>query len=868
MRRLGVSLLLFLIALPVCAQGFPVLDGDQQAVIVRGHFARAEELKAVSDLASYLQKATGKTFTVISERDPLPAGKLPIYVGHSQPVAQGLGRKLRHLDRDSYLVVVEPRRVVLAGPSPWATYWAVCQFLEDYVGVRWLIPGPLGEDVPQLNRLVVPPMQRIYEPVFKSRLWSGAHYGGDWSLRQRIYPRYNFHHNLNNIFPPEKYWESHPEYFPMHGTKRYRPGPNDHSWQPCMGIEATVQIAADAAREAFRKNSALESYSYGMNDGAGWCECPACQAVDRPAPDWHGFSGHKSVLFYTWLNRVAENLEKDYPDKMLGCLAYHDVILPPVGMKLHRNIIPYFTSNRADYFDPGFRAQDEYLIKWWSGYARQMGIYDYAYGAGFAIPRIYSHLMQGALQHAVRHKVKGFYAEVYPNWGLDGPKLWVMARLLWNPQVNVDQLTAEWNERMFHEAAAPMKKYFARAEKAWRDQKTGSGHWAYRLAADPLQFEIFTPEIMREMTGYLEEAEKLAQKDLVKQRLAFFRKTWEVTLLLGGNYWAGHEVQLAIERGDSLDQVAQAMRNMVAKTANVDLDAYIKARIGNDPIAYFPGLENWFEPLKAGARTQAVRWTSATIAGQAVSEVSKAGPVTGPALRQVLDRKLTEVFGAGGTPEYQDLVRVVRNMTLKVGSTARISAPPKLDGVLDEALWQTADVLSDFTRWGQVTPAEHVTKVRTAHDGRNLYVALECFQNTGKLTTEAADRDGSTWKDDSVEIFLNHNYEATPFVQFIINARGAFFDQWGQAPEETYSVRLARNLNASWAAKIYPDRWTAELRLPLDEFGIDPAKAPMLRINFVRNVVGERQDAADISAWFTSIRAHADPMSRGWLLLQ
>ncbi|MBU0608296.1 MAG: DUF4838 domain-containing protein, partial [Armatimonadetes bacterium] len=510
MRALCLLLILACVV-PAAAASFPVLDGTGQAVIVYQKDADKEAKQAYEDLALYLKRATGKDFTVVSERDYDANQGLPIYVGWTRATNRALGTKLRRMDRDAYLVSITPERIMLAGPEPWSTYWAVCQFLEDVVGVRWLIPGPLGEDVPQCQTILAPVGEQTYTPVILSRLWSGAHHGGVWNLRQRIHGRYNFHHNLINIFDVEKYWDTHPEYFPVHGTERYKPGGStDHSWQPCMGIEGTVQVAADAAREAFRKDPSLESFSYGMNDGGGWCECPACKAIDRPMKEWHGFSGDKSVLFYSWLNRIAENLEQDYPDKKLGCLAYSAAILPPERMKLHRNIIPYFTSNRADYFDPAFRAQDQRMIAWWGDHTTQMGIYDYAYGVGFAVPRIYNHLFQIAVKYAVAHKVRGFYAEVYPNWGLDGPKLWVMSRIVWNPNVNVDRLTSEWNERMFHEAAAPMKRYFKLAEDAWRNQK-GHGAWAYRLAADPAQFAIFTPEIMDEMTACLAEAKGLAQ---------------------------------------------------------------------------------------------------------------------------------------------------------------------------------------------------------------------------------------------------------------------------------------------------------------------------------------------------------------------
>ncbi|MHB8996223.1 MAG: DUF4838 domain-containing protein [Armatimonadota bacterium] len=864
MRITLALMLLVLLATPLLAADFPLLDGPQQAVIVYEDTAKAETVTAYKDLASYLKKATGKDFTVLSDSAyQTSVGGLPIYVGRCGAVKAALRREVTRLDRDAYIVSVEPRQVMLVGRSPWATYWAVCQFLEDYVGVRWLIPGAIGEDVPQQATITVPVGKKTYSPVMLSRLWSGAQHGGDWNLRQRIHDRYKFHHNLIHVFDVNKYWDTHPEYFPIHGDKRYKPGKDDHAWQPCTGIEATVQVAADAAREAFRNDPSLESFSLGMNDGSGWCECPACKAIDRPLGTWHGFSGDKSVLYYTWMNKVAANLEKDYPEKKLGCLAYHDVILPP-PFKLHHNIIPYFTSNRADYFDPQFRAVDEALIAKWAQCATQMGIYDYAYGVGFAVPRIYNHLFQDAVKYAAKNKVKGFYAEVYPNWGLDGPKLYTMARIAWNPGVNVDAVTADWNERMFREAAAPMKRYFAIAEDTWRRQK-GQGAWAYRLAADPAQFEVFPPAVIDEMTKCLEQAKAMAKDDIVKQRLQFFAKTFGLTQLLTRNYWAGQQIQELIEKQAPIEEVATAMRGMVDKMAAIDVDTYFKEAFANDPVAYFPPLNGWFTPLKGGAATNATRYFASAVANEAVALARKEKNVSGQTIRKHINRRVDEIFGSGGSEHYQATVARMRDMALKLGAASKLTEPVKVDGVLDEPVWKTADVLTNFVIWGGTGKSDQETKVRLAHDGKDLYVALECFQDTSALVADSS-RDGSLWKDDSVEMFVNRDMGAVPFAQFIVNAKGAFFDQYDQNGQDDYAKRLAYNFNASWAAKVYPDKWTGEVRIPLKELGVDPAKQSLLRMNFVRNArLGKDHH---ISAWFSSLRAHADPLSRGWVMFE
>lgn len=869
--RLATIFLTALMTAGACsAADFTVLDGERQAVIVYENRAEAQAIKARQDLQKYLGQSTGREFVAVAEAEYEPAMGAPIYVGMASAVKRALGVDRYGLDRDAYAVIVREDAVMLAGASPWSTYWAVCQFLEDHVGVRWLIPGPLGEDVPEQDRITVAPMREIYSPAILSRLWSGAQHGGDWNLRQRIHGRYAFHHNLIRIFPRELF-DEHPEYFPQHGDERYKPGIEDHGWQPCMTAPGGIEHAANAAREYFEANPRAESFSFGINDGHGYCDCEDCLEVHRPLPDWHGFSGERSIQYYTWLNAIAENLEADHPDKMLGCLAYSAVILPPKGMRLHRNIIPYLTSNRADYWDRSFRRQDMEMLRRWSAVTDQMGIYDYAYGMGFAIPRIYNHLFQEAIRDAVEQGVKGFYAEVYPNWGLDGHKLYVMSRILWDPEVDVDALTDDWNERMFREAAGPMKEYFALCERAWRENNFGSGHWAYRLAADPEQFLIFPPEVLEQCAAYLEQARRLAEDEIVRERIEFFAKTFDVTRVLAGNYWAAHEIAELISDGARIDDVAAAMRRMAEQISAVDVEQHMQEKVGDDPIAFYPPKQAWITPLTSGGIMRSQRWAAAQVAGMQIERARRAGISDADALRANISTEIARLFGdaEGMEPEaaerYERLVSQVRAMATKVGTAIRVDEPPTIDGDLSDEIWRRADTLTDFILWGSSTDSEHVTRVKVAHDGANLYVALECEQDTSDLVTRAAPRDGSAWKDDSVEVFINPRRGEYAYAQFIITAAGAFFDQWRREEEQSYASALAYDFDAEWAAQVHEGRWTAELRLPLDELRINPERQRLLPINFVRNVQGSD---AEISAWFASIRAHADPMARGWIVLE
>ena len=63
--------------------------------------------------------------------------------------------------------------------------------------------------------------------------------------------------------------------------------------------------------------------------------------------------------------------------------------------------------------------------------------------------------------------MKYYYAELYPNWG-EGPKPWILSKLLWNPNRNVDSLLNIWYVKTAGKKAAPkLKEFYAIWEKFW-----------------------------------------------------------------------------------------------------------------------------------------------------------------------------------------------------------------------------------------------------------------------------------------------------------------------------------------------------------------------------------------------------------------
>jgi len=64
-----------------------------------------------------------------------------VHVGLTSTVKGKFSEEISRLDQDGFLIRGMGDDLMLAGPSPWATGFAVYSFLEDHCGVRWVPTG-------------------------------------------------------------------------------------------------------------------------------------------------------------------------------------------------------------------------------------------------------------------------------------------------------------------------------------------------------------------------------------------------------------------------------------------------------------------------------------------------------------------------------------------------------------------------------------------------------------------------------------------------------------------------------------------------------------------------------------------------------
>ena len=169
------------------------------------------------------------------------------------------------------------------------------------------------------------------------------------------------------------------------------------------------------------------------------------------------------------VNRIAEAVEKEFPDKIVETLAYQWTRHPPKTMHPRPNVVVRLCSIECCFSHPlatcasplnqAFRRD----IENWAKVAPRLWVWDYTTDfAQFLLP-FPNHLVIGPnIRFYVAHHVKGIFEEDTNTtldselWALDG---YLMAKCLWNPNCDPDRVINEFLAGYYGKAAEPIRGY-------------------------------------------------------------------------------------------------------------------------------------------------------------------------------------------------------------------------------------------------------------------------------------------------------------------------------------------------------------------------------------------------------------------------
>ena len=115
----------------------------------------------------------------------------------------------------------------------------------------------------------------------------------------------------------------------------------------------------------------------------------------------------------------------------------------------------------------------------------------------------------------------------------------------------------------------------------------------------------------------------------------------------------------------------------------------------------------------------------------------------------------------------------------KEAAALKIDVPVKIDGVLDEAPWSQAPVLSDFLQFqpDRGAPASVGTTVRVLYDSQAVYFGFENSDpEFGKLAARISKRDADLKEDDAVGVYLDTLADQRSCYVFMTNLLGTQYD--------------------------------------------------------------------------------------------
>ncbi|MBQ9088171.1 MAG: DUF4838 domain-containing protein [Lentisphaeria bacterium] len=262
---------------------------------------------AAEEIVYHLEKVTGEKLPVIAP-NAVAAGKKYIFVGHCKKT---LHLKAWTLARNNGIIEITDKAIFISGrdrhshPGTDAysrgTLFAAYEFLEKFVGVRWIWPGKSGEVIPRHRNLNIPEQKLITKSHLLSSGWrtAGVAYKEAWKnsanrerffedqkvwLRRHRFASYsNFYHGHAFLDYYNKYHKSKPEFFNMlpDGTRSLSPfgwnGGVPKYVSMCVTNPELVKVIVDK----WSKGNRARMLNLNENDTSGKCVCDNCLTADN-----------------------------------------------------------------------------------------------------------------------------------------------------------------------------------------------------------------------------------------------------------------------------------------------------------------------------------------------------------------------------------------------------------------------------------------------------------------------------------------------------------------------------------------------------------------------------------------------------------
>ena len=468
---------------------------------------------AKKELQSFIEKSCG--FRVEDYRGQAHY----ISLGNSEYARDIIaGYDFSNLREDGFYILPKDGNVYVFGGSPKSIIFGAYEFLERYLGIRFLsvdcchTPIREGVEISDEEVKCVPvSAQRLYlsHNAAEDRLMSlrykfSADFTPDCSelgIKNKWYTKIPTSHNSDCYVPYEKYKNSHPEFFNVHCYNVFRTLTavelcysngltEDGEWDE--SVETSVlSVTTDSMMRFMEEDMSVEYFMFGRADNEDCrCRCPRCER----AREKYGDAG----IMIVFMNAIAKKLRQRFAekgkvfDKKLVTFAYHSTVEPPVkdGKPICKQVIPdealyiRYAPILANYAygleDDRQKEEIRNQIKGWSILTKNIMIWDYNvnyYDYFWYFPNL-SYLkdnMKTYQRMGAQYIMKQGANNVTPIWH-DELHAYVSSKLFWDVDADVNALVKEYVALSFGPGAEKVQAYVDEMEAFYEDLKAKDFH--------------------------------------------------------------------------------------------------------------------------------------------------------------------------------------------------------------------------------------------------------------------------------------------------------------------------------------------------------------------------------------------------------
>lgn len=437
--KVGLVLLLLFCVLSGCTQNKEVITNDNWAIEVSDSLNNTA-LRAAGILEEYLVEMLGQESEGEQRRGRAEEQKsIEIRINDSLP-------------DDAYVLQWDDDVFTIQGGAGKGCIYGVVRLLEEW-GIRKYSPS--FEIIPNKKNLKFPEEVISSQPVNNYRIINGRFCQDkdyqDWQALDLIddqFAKGYYVHTFRRLLPWQDYFDSHPEYYAWMNGKRIID-------QLCLTNPDVLKLVIEKLEVEMAKQPEKVLWSVSQDDNFSYCQCEHCSKVIE-----------EEVSAAGTIIRFVNEIARRFPDKTISTLAYQYSRQAPVLTKPEPNVQVMLCTielNRSEAIEIDERSAGFVKdIRDWGQIANNIYLWDYTVNFSHHItPFPNLHVLQPNIQFFTANNVRQHFQQSNTDVGHEFSELksYLIAHLLWNPDVSVDSLKNDFLKGYYGKASQEVQAY-------------------------------------------------------------------------------------------------------------------------------------------------------------------------------------------------------------------------------------------------------------------------------------------------------------------------------------------------------------------------------------------------------------------------